>query len=1198
MLLRPFVLVLVLGALPAAELSWRQWRVVADGQISLSSGGTAICTLGSWPGAAEVRDGALVFAGRTDDADITAMIRIADGIVTGRVSRRRQGRPATDGQLFATFAAGDLAGGTVVMDGQPVRIGTAFTHHEYPHAGSYGFFADQPAKRLALRFDRGRFSNLRDFRNEPGRNDMQVFMLFDDEGEIGFTIDLTGSQDTGRRERFTGERFAWQDDLRLFDRGNQPNRIANPSFEAGWDEWGWGITDFADPPGRTVWAVDDGIGRSGRRSARYTVARGFHPRMLCSRALAVEPGKPITVSYWARSDRPGAGAHLFVSGVTWADFPVVRYDAYTAEWQRFSATFTPKGPFLRVCLGDHWWADTARQVDGANIWFDDVQLEDGPAAGPFSQLPMHACSDTGTAGQLLALGAGRPGLAVRVFNTSGAPAVIATTVRIQDAQRRTLQEDSFSSTLPAWGAASHALALEPGDVRGLLRVEMQLDGGGQRIVRHGRVCLYEPITDVGRLRYGLRLEQPSVEQIRALQPLGVSGSLGFAPLADPAAEPALRTAGWMHITGPYVRGFPFDFYKQPRPDAAAWTAFSDWFAPIAAAHPGQMWWKTFNEPNCGGHLATAADLVAGVAAIRARVKAVNPQAMILTPDPYNASRGGQGWLEEFLAAGGARVVDAIAIHSYRARPEDPDLDQDIQGLIALKAKHGLGAAPILFTEGEGYQRYTVPEVGVSPFGFWDWRMGTLGNDLGRSELTAAALMSRTLLACLKNDPVRLYLSWTDGDADEVPHATLASVNWLLARLRHATFAREFAIGDDLRAYLFTTPDQRSVAAVWSTSLPVDRGEKPGIDLDVALPSGTEVRDFFGTPLPAAAGGRLRIDGHPTYLLGGPGSAERLAAALAAGNVDGLSTTMVDTTLRLDGAAGLAVAVRNRLTHPLRGALDVAVAGKAVDRAAMDLAAKQVVEQRVPLPPIAANRMVDIPVALAFTEEGGSLNRREERLRRLAIPRLEQTVAIDGDDAEWAGVPAIDLDARARMAWGAADPWKGVGDLSARIRFGWRDDGLYLLAQVADDVHLQAKSPEDAWRQDSLQLYVDLLADGRDRPGSGYDANDETFSVSAAGGGPGRIWRDYTPEWQIGFVKHGPVDAPCVVKRSGNVTTYELRLPAKELFPLAMKPGTAFGCALIVNDADGEERTQALVTTPVGTEPHARPELWPAVVLLP
>ena len=126
---------------------------------------------------------------------------------------------------------------------------------------------------------------------------------------------------------------------------------------------------------------------------------------------------------------------------------------------------------------------------------------------------------------------------------------------------------------------------------------------------------------------------------------------------------------------------------------------------------------------------------------------------------------------------------------------------------------------------------------------------------------------------------------------------------------------------------------------------------------------------------------------------------------------------------------------------------------------------------------------------------------------------------------------------------------------------------------------------------------DLRADGHDRPGLGYDSNDETIWCAKIDG-KDVLYRDYTPEWQVSFVKGGVIaDAKVAITRKDGVTVYEIRLPPNEAAPLAMKPGTSFGCGLIVNDADvAGTRKQALTNTRPGTEPHGHPELWPLAVL--
>ena len=76
------------------------------------------------------------------------------------------------------------------------------------------------------------------------------------------------------------------------------------------------------------------------------------------------------------------------------------------------------------------------------------------------------------------------------------------------------------------------------------------------------------------------------------------------------------------------------------------------------------------------------------------------------------------------------------------------------------------------------------------------------------------------------------------------------------------------------------------------------------------------------------------------------------------------------------------------------------------------------------------------------------------------------------------------------------------------------------------------------------------------------------------------------------------DIKCISYRKGNVTTYVFKLSLKQIFPVKMITGTTFGFGIIINDADKEgKRIQGLVNTPVGTEPHRLPELWPAAVLV-
>ena len=66
-----------------------------------------------------------------------------------------------------------------------------------------------------------------------------------------------------------------------------------------------------------------------------------------------------------------------------------------------------------------------------------------------------------------------------------------------------------------------------------------------------------------------------------------------------------------------------------------------------------------------------------------------------------------------------------------------------------------------------------------------------------------------------------------------------------------------------------------------------------------------------------------------------------------------------------------------------------------------------------------------------------------------------------------------------------------------------------------------------------------------------------------------------------------------------MTFYEIALPIRELNPIQqLKAGTIFGFTPLVNDDDGDYRKSGLKLYERGDEPMGRPNLYPAVILVP
>jgi hypothetical protein len=839
-----------------------------------------------------------------DGVRLTGFMQADSGSLTmtittsgGKVHVHAQAAHAKTSYIYrCIFAAGDLAQTDVGMDARTIHISATRKQVEYPHARHFLFFAAQPVKTLGIDIATCDFADMNNSRADDDGS-FHLMLHPDAAGTLDFTIDLTKSTYVTPREAYAGARLINTDDLHLPDLTLSRNLVQNPGFEGGFSLWGDGYVGGTLPPAPIStpcvgWALDMAVAHSGTQSARYTIARGDHPATLCTYPLAVHPGSAYTVSFYARTDTPGTEMALFAQSVVWGQFPFDgdRRFPLTRDWQRFVATFTAPNAFLRLCFGDRKWGqNTEGEFAGAHIWLDDVQCEEGATATAFTQKSVFCSVTTGSPNECIPLDEPHPALQVSLTNTSDQPARCAATVSVENLARTPLLTQRIAARLAPWQSTVRTISLQPVPARGILRVVMAASAGAYRETFYGRFTRYARIPDAGKLRYGVHLEPADVRDFDFLQSYGVSGALSFELPSDPSIITAAKARNLLFVTDPTaLPDCPVHIFTEAMTEAK-WRTYDAWLgSKITPSYRDQLYWKTLNEPNCGGYVWTPADNVRAISLMRKYIKALNPKALILSPDPWDDNHDGRSWLEQFFRAGGNKLVDVVAIHNYSGGPESPDLDHNIQSLIALKAKYGLAHAPIMFTEGEGVPIYTLPEIGMSPFdGFWEWRLNLLGLDVGRSELAGAAEITRILLACLKNDDqVKFYLNWRNDFDQQQPYASLGAVNFLLATLRHADFQREYQAGGQTKTYLFQTPTQQPVAVCWCYDLKIDRGDLPPMVAHMPAPgAGWRLLDIMGNPVtPSVTHGvwSFPVSGLPVYLLGPHGAlltAQRLLGRL-------------------------------------------------------------------------------------------------------------------------------------------------------------------------------------------------------------------------------------------------------------------------------------------------------------------------------
>ena len=215
-------------------------------------------------------------------------------------------------------------------------------------------------------------------------------------------------------------------------------------------------------------------------------------------------------------------------------------------------------------------------------------------------------------------------------------------------------------------------------------------------------------------------------------------------------------------------------------------------------------------------------------------------------------------------------------------------------------------------------------------------------------------------------------------------------------------------------------------------------------------------------------------------------------------------------------------------------------------------------------------------------------------------------AIDGRLEEWENVPGVLLlDRKAQVVKGAAG-WKSPADLSSRVWLAWRDEYLYLAADVTDDRHVQTGRGIDMWRGDHVELYLDAVPD--DDPGRAtWGAGQIHFGFSPGSlAHTGDPLADLPPEAVV-FTPRGADAVGILVAAQKTEKGYALEaaVPWTLIARLAgkngLKPriGLPLGFEVGVSDTDGPEPAQEKLMTVLTTPwSHSRDRMVPAALAAP
>jgi hypothetical protein len=85
-------------------------------------------------------------------------------------------------------------------------------------------------------------------------------------------------------------------------------------------------------------------------------------------------------------------------------------------------------------------------------------------------------------------------------------------------------------------------------------------------------------------------------------------------------------------------------------------------------------------------------------------------------------------------------------------------------------------------------------------------------------------------------------------------------------------------------------------------------------------------------------------------------------------------------------------------------------------------------------------------------------------------------AVDGELSDWAAVPnPTSLNQAGQVVWGR-NSWQSPQDLSGVAHIAWREDHLFLAADVTDDKVCQTQRGYGIWQGDHIELFLDMKPD--------------------------------------------------------------------------------------------------------------------------
>ncbi|RXZ77492.1 hypothetical protein EBB07_30700 [Paenibacillaceae bacterium] len=172
-------------------------------------------------------------------------------------------------------------------------------------------------------------------------------------------------------------------------------------------------------------------------------------------------------------------------------------------------------------------------------------------------------------------------------------------------------------------------------------------------------------------------------------------------------------------------------------------------------------------------------------------------------------------------------------------------------------------------------------------------------------------------------------------------------------------------------------------------------------------------------------------------------------------------------------------------------------------------------------------------------------------------------------AKSVATPAFVLDTKDYVISGT---WNGSQDLSVASHFAWDDSNLYAYIVVTDDVHFNSQTGGDIWKEDNLQLGIDLrnpATNSNTRNELGFALTNSNEVIKWAWTRPAGVTAPITD-----------IAAQITRDEDAKTTIYDLKIPFNTVHsnPASELSNGRIGISIMLNDSDGSNESDGTRST--------------------